>query len=208
MWQDDAAPFQLHPGDVGWFGWHGDEVTGAGLCTWSRDDRVVAIGLLDGPGLPRVTVALDAHRDEELAVAMAADIGHEHTRVLPAGEADVEAPSTALLRDVLDREGWVAGDPWTHLRRDLTAPVAPPEVLEVASVDARNAYLRTAVHRAAFGSDKLSQERWEAMASGPAYQQARCLVGIAGGEAVAAITVWSAGEGGPGLIEPMGVDPA
>lgn len=56
-WQDDSAPFQLHPGDVGWFGWHGDEVTTAALRVWVRDDRPVAIGLLDGPGLLRLTVA-------------------------------------------------------------------------------------------------------------------------------------------------------
>ena len=41
---------------------------------------------------------------------------------------------------------------------------------------------------------------------GVAYADARCLLGFdADDNAVAAITVWSAGPGRPGLIEPMGV---
>jgi ribosomal protein S18 acetylase RimI-like enzyme len=44
------------------------------------------------------------------------------------------------------------------------------------------------------------------MAAGIAYQQARCLVGYDDeGVAVAAATVWSAGPGRPGLLEPVGV---
>jgi predicted GNAT family acetyltransferase len=44
------------------------------------------------------------------------------------------------------------------------------------------------------------------MASGVAYSDARCLLAFdADSNAVAAITVWSAGQGRPGLIEPMGV---
>lgn len=43
------------------------------------------------------------------------------------------------------------------------------------------------------------------MAACSAYRQARCLVGYDGeGNAVAATTVWSAGPGRPGLIEPLG----
>lgn len=44
------------------------------------------------------------------------------------------------------------------------------------------------------------------MAAGSPYADARCLVGYdARGNAVAAVTVWSAGPGKPGLLEPMGV---
>jgi GNAT superfamily N-acetyltransferase len=44
------------------------------------------------------------------------------------------------------------------------------------------------------------------MAQAPAYTDARCLVGYDDrGTAVAAVTVWSAGPGRPGLLEPMGV---
>ena len=43
-WQDDAAPLQLHPGDVGWFWRFGAPATAAALRTWRRDGRVS-----DGP---------------------------------------------------------------------------------------------------------------------------------------------------------------
>jgi ribosomal protein S18 acetylase RimI-like enzyme len=44
------------------------------------------------------------------------------------------------------------------------------------------------------------------MAAGSPYADARCLIGYDGaGKAVAAVTVWSAGPGRPGLLEPMGV---
>jgi ribosomal protein S18 acetylase RimI-like enzyme len=44
------------------------------------------------------------------------------------------------------------------------------------------------------------------MAAGLPYAEARCLVAYDDrGSAVAAVTVWSAGPGKPGLLEPMGV---
>lgn len=48
-WQYDGAPMQLHPGDVGWFWRFGARATAAAVRTWSRDGRVLAVGLLDGP---------------------------------------------------------------------------------------------------------------------------------------------------------------
>ncbi|WP_300682559.1 GNAT family N-acetyltransferase [Nocardioides sp.] len=46
------------------------------------------------------------------------------------------------------------------------------------------------------------------MAAGPAYRRARCLIAYDDhGTAVAATTVWSAGPGRPGLIEPLGAHP-
>ena len=43
------------------------------------------------------------------------------------------------------------------------------------------------------------------MAASTAHGDARCLVAYEGDAAVAAATVWSAGEGRPGLLEPVGV---
>ncbi len=44
------------------------------------------------------------------------------------------------------------------------------------------------------------------MAAASPYRQARCLVAVdERGDAVAGVTVWSAGSGRPGLLEPMGV---
>ena len=68
------------------------------------------------------------------------------------------------------------------------------------------AYVRTAVQRAWFNRSTFTDERWYAMAAGLPYTDARCLVAYDDqGNAVAAVTVWSAGPGKPGLLEPMGV---
>jgi ribosomal protein S18 acetylase RimI-like enzyme len=65
--------------------------------------------------------------------------------------------------------------------------------------------VRVAVHAASFEKSTLTAERWHAMAAGLPYAQGRCLVAYDDGDAVAAVTVWSAGPGKPGLLEPMGV---
>ena len=96
-WQDDAAPIQLHPGDVGWFWQFGAEATAAALRTWSRDGRIVAVGLLDGPDLVRLTTAPEAMRDEELAQQIVEDVSDPERGVLPAGRVAVEAPPGALV---------------------------------------------------------------------------------------------------------------
>lgn len=207
-WHADSTPFQLHPGDIGWFGWRGDEVTAAALRTWWRDGRLVAAGLLDGPGLLRLAVAPAAMTDPDVADAIAGDIAHEDGRALPAGDADVEAPAGATVRDALVSRGWTSGDEWTHLRQDLSRPISVPESLRIEVVDQRKAHARTAVHRAAFDSEAFTDERWRSVAATPAYRSARCLVGLVGDAPAAAVTVWSAGEGRPGIVEPMGVHPA
>lgn len=57
-----------------------------------------------------------------------------------------------------------------------------------------------------FDGATFSEGHWHAMASGAAHRDARCLAGYDDeGAAVAVVTVWPAGEGRPGLIEPMGV---
>src|SRR5699024_540306 len=56
------------------------------------------------------------------------------------------------------------------------------------------------------GSAGFGGRRWHARTAGVCAGDATSLVGYDGrGAAVAAITVWSAGPGRPGLIEPMGV---
>jgi predicted N-acetyltransferase YhbS len=203
-WQSDDAPMQLHPGDLGWYQRFGAETAAADVRTWSRDGRILAVGLLDGPDLLRVTTAPEARDDEALARRIAADLADPGRGVLPAGSASVEAP-VGTLHEVLGEEGWAAGEPWTPLQRDLTDPVEDAGVrIEVAGPGL--AEERAAVHRAAFEGSKFSAEHWFAMASGTAYADARCLLAYDdAGNAVAAVTVWSAGPGRPGLIEPMGV---
>jgi len=204
-WQYDGAPMQLHPGDLGWFWRFGAEATAAAVRTWSRDRQILAVGLLDDPKLLRLTMAPDAQRDEELAQQLVEDVTEPEHGVLIAGEAYVDAPMGALVHDLLFEDGWNADEPWTPLCRDLTEPVKDPGVrIEVIGLE--QAHVRTAVQRASFDRSTFTDDRWRAMAAGLPYADARCLVAYDDqGNAVAAVTVWSAGPGKPGLVEPMGV---
>ena len=203
--QRDEAPMQLHPGDLGWFWQFGAEATGAAVRTWSRDGEFLAVGLLDGARLLRLTTAPGAQRDEDLAQQLARDVSEPERGVLPAGKVSVEAPTGALVHDLLFEAGWNAGEPWTPLRRDLTEPMPDPDV-RIEVIGPERAHVRTAVQRASFDKSTFTDERWHAMAAGLPYADARCLVAYDDqGNAVAAVTVWSAGPGKPGLLEPMGV---
>jgi len=204
-WQYEGAPMQLHPGDLGWFWRFGATATSVAVRTWSRDGQILAIGLLDGPGLLRMTTAPDAQQDAELARQIVADLSQPQRGVLPEGRVCVEAPAGALVQDLLAADGWNTDVPWTPLRRDLAEPVKDPGVrIEVIGPD--QAQVRATVQRAAFDRSTFTDERWHAMAAGAAYASARCLVAYdEQGNGVAAVTVWSAGPGKPGLLEPMGV---
>ena len=204
-WQYDGAPMQLHPGDLGWFWRFGAEATAAAVRTWSRDGQILAVGLLDGPQLLRLTIAPGAQRDEELAQQLVEDVTKPERGVLIEGKANVEAPMGALVHDLLFEDGWNADEPWTPLRRDLAEPVEDPGV-RIKVIGPERAHVRTAVQRASFDRSTFTDERWHAMAAGLPYADARCLVAYDDqGNAVAAVTVWSAGPGKPGLLEPMGV---
>lgn len=204
QWQREGSSMQLHPGDLGWFWRHGATATAAALRTWRRDGRLVALGLLDGDDLLRMTLAPDATDDDELAARVAADVSTVAAGVLPAGTAYLEAPATARVRTTLLEVGWQVDAPWTALRRDLAGPV-PDTGLRVAVVTSSRVGDWTGVVASAFGSSRPAKERWHAMAAGTPYAGARSLVGYDGDVPVAAVTVWSAGPGRPGLLEPLGV---
>ena len=204
-WQYDEAPMQLHPGDLGWFWRFGAEATAAAVRTWSRDGQILAVGLLDGPDLLRVTIKPGAHRDEELAEQLVRDVTDPEHGVLADGEVHVEAPTGALVDALLAEHGWGTDEPWTPLSRDLAEPVQDPGV-RIEMIGPERAHVRTAVQRASFDGSTFTDERWHAMAAGLPYADARCLVVFDDeGNAVAAATVWSAGPGRPGLLEPLGV---
>ncbi len=204
-WQYDGAPMQLHPGDLGWFWRFGAEATAAAVRTWSRDGETLAVGLLHDPTSLQLTIAPDAARDEQLAQQLVEDITEPEHGVLPRGKVSVDAPAGALVKDLLFEDGWNTDEPWTPLRRDLTRPVMDPGV-RIEVIGPEQAPVRTAVQRASFDRSTFTDERWHAMAAGLPYADARCLVAYDDeGNAVAAVTVWSAGRGKPGLLEPMGV---
>ena len=195
-WQHDEAPLQLHPGDVGWFWRAGAEATAAAVRTWSRGGRILAVGLLDGPDLVRVTSAPDAQQDEELARQMVEDMAEPERGVLPAGKVYVEAPTGALVREVLFEARWDDGEPWTPLRHDLTEPVKNPGV-RVEVIGPEQADVRAAVHRASFGarsSPTRGGTRWRPDLRMPTLDAGRVR---RQDNAVAAVTVWSAGQASP-----------
>jgi len=204
-WQSEEDPTQLHPGDIGWFWRFGAEQTAAATRTWNRGGEILAVGLLDEPDMLRVGIAPHALRDEELAQRLVEDVSDPHTGVLIEGKVYVETPMGALVQDLLFKDGWQADDPWIPVRRDLSTPVEDPGV-RIDVIGAEEAHERTAVQRASFDGSTFTDARWHAMADGEPYADARCLVARNEiGESVAAATVWSAGEGRPGYIEPMGV---
>ncbi|MFT3832409.1 MAG: GNAT family N-acetyltransferase [Micropruina sp.] len=202
--QRNSAPIQLHPGDLGWHLRFGPDATAAALRTWSRGGQLLALGLLDGPGALRVTVAPEHWRDEELALRLATDASEPERGVLPSGSASIEAPDGTRLQDLLIEVGWQLGESWTPLRHDLSdlAPVG----LRVEVVGPGLVPAFTAVHRSAWGSSRFTDEAWHTMASGLPFGDARCLLGYDEHDnPVAGVTIWSAGRGRPGLLEPMGV---
>jgi ribosomal protein S18 acetylase RimI-like enzyme len=192
---------QVHPGDLGWFQRFGAERTAEAVRRWSRDGETMAIGLLDEPDYLRLAIAPAALADTGLGDEIAGDLAE----VLVDGKVYADPPTGAAVRTSLS--GWLADDPWIVLHRDLSEPVEAIQELDIERVDAGTAVERVAVQRAAFDGSTFTIERWHAMAAGAAYREAVCLLGRdRQGNPVAAITVWSAGPGRPGIIEPMGVD--
>jgi hypothetical protein len=174
-WLHDGAPMQLHPGDLGWHWRFGGDATAAAVRTWSRDGEVLAAGLLDGSALLRMAVAPDARDDDELAGRLVADVSEPRRDLLARGTAFVEAPRGALVRELLVAQGWQVDEPWTPLRRDLTAHV-PDAGVRIEVVGPEQAHVRTAVQRASFDRSTFTDERWRVMAAGLPYADARCLV--------------------------------
>ena len=199
----DLAP--LHVGDLGWNQQFGAPALAAALRIWRRDDRLAAVGLLDEPDLLRLVVAPARRRDESFIHQLVADIGAGDGRVLPPGEVAVEARFDGPLHDLLKTQGWYDDEPWTPLVRDLS-DVVPEHHLRIEEVGADRIADRLVVHHSAFDRTTFTAERWDAVTRGPAYSDARSLLGYVDHDvAVAMVTVWATGSGGPGELEPMGV---
>ncbi len=211
QWQYDEGPLHLHPGDLGWYSLRGAAATAAATRVWSDGDTVLAIALLDGPQLLRFAMDPARHQDESLAVRIAADVGEPAAGVLDAGSATIEARGASALSGQLAKEGWSPDEPWTPLQRNLAATVEVAghriETIEPGCTDEW-----VSVHWSAFRGTPMPDERlrkfvagWRAAAEGPCFEAVRILSLHDDSRAVAVATVWSAGAGRPGLIEPMGV---
>ncbi|KAJ6789638.1 hypothetical protein PWT90_08270 [Aphanocladium album] len=221
-WQSDIVANHIHPGDLGWFERFGTGKAAASVRIWSSaaDKTILAIGLLDGADLLRATVAPSARRNKALARAMAADITDPERGVLPRGSVSVDISADALVREhVAAADGWAEGEQWTWLRADLGGAEAPPPPSSSSAVGTANLLRAETAQTAeqirqrvdvlvkAFEGSTFTVDKWHAMAASPAYKEtgAKCLVLYEGDEAVGAATVWSAGPGRPGMLEPVGV---
>lgn len=207
-WQNNGHAVQLHPGDIGWFWRFGDIETARAVRFWVRDGETVAICLLDGPDLVRLALQPEVKQDMELARQLARDLSSPQYGVVPAGqEISVEAPLDAIVRTCMSAEsGWIDGEPFTYLVQDLSQPIQLATHTRIQIVGPELMEARTAVHRAAFNGSTFTADRWAAMARSPAYGDAKCLLAFdLAGTPVAVATVWHAGRGKPGLLEPMGV---
>lgn len=211
-WQCDSGPLHLAPGDLGWYSTRGAAATAAAIRIWSRGERILAVGLLDGPQLLRMAVDPHLRFDDELARQVVADVKDHRHGVLDAGSANIEARGAERLAQLLLDSGWQEGELWTPFHLDLAEP--PGDVtarVEVMGPDQAEVWL--SVHWSAFTGTPLTEEdrhffvdRLRTMAAGPFYASARSLTAFDEHDnAVAVATVWSAGPGRPGLLEPMGV---
>lgn len=204
VWQHEGGPVQIHPGDLGWHWRLGTEDLAKAVRVWRRDGQILAVGIGDDSVL-RLAIAPSVDQDETLAAQLVADLLDPASGVLPADGGTVEARFGAALRELFTESGWTVDEPWTPLRRDLSMPVEDCDLrIEVAGP--HNLQDRVTVQRSAFANSTFTEERWRTMAAASPYRRARCLVGYdANDVAVAAVTVWSAGPGRPGLLEPVGV---
>ena len=229
-WQHDGLPVHVHPGDLGWLWRFGAQQVVDGLWLWRSDGRLdgrldglsdgrldgrsdgrlVAVGMVDGAeGLIRMAISPEVGDDEFFARRFVDDLSDSDRGVLPRGRGVAEVRYGPAVRGLLSRRGWIADESWTPLSRDLAAPVQDCGV-RIETVDAQHVRDevvrdRVAVQRAAFPNSTFTVKRWHALAASPAYRSGRCLVAYdTDDQAVAATTVWSAGSGRPGLIEPLG----
>jgi len=211
-WQSDDGPLHLHTGDLGWYSLRGPDATAAAIRLWSDDGEILAIGLLDGADLLRLAIDPARREDAALAARIAADVNDPASGVLGSGSVTVEARGAVALAEELTRHGWMPDEPWTPLRRDLSAPIETSPA-SVETVDPGRAREWVSVHWSAFRGTPPPAVRLHAMADGwtaaaraPFLDAARILL-LRDRERrpVAVSAVWSAGVGRPGLIEPLGV---
>lgn len=211
-WQVDGGPLHLHPGDLGWYSRRGAEETASSIRIWSDGATPYAIGLLDGPQLLRLAIDPTRQHDAGLATRITDSVEDPEGGVFTSGQATVEARGADALTRTLRRRGWQEDEPWIPLHFDLSAPVQPAGIL-IEAIDEDRAVEWIAVHWSAFRGTPLDDDvrqtfvnRWLTMTTGPFAAASRNLVAFdETGTAVAVTTVWSAGPGRPGLIEPMGV---
>lgn len=217
MWQADPWVGHLHPGDLGWHSSVGVDQMTRDLRVWERNGVPVAIGMLDGSDVLRLAVDPKVTQDHALAERIAADLNRPGTDLFTGTEAVVEARGAVALRRALISAAWVEDEPWTPMTLALDSTLDLGRLdhthLRVVNVGSEAAGDWTGVHWSSFKGTPFDEEsrarfvdRWTQIMTGPFADNAHSLIGYdATGSPVAITTVWTAGPGRPGLVEPMGV---
>ncbi|WP_270241002.1 GNAT family N-acetyltransferase [Kocuria marina] len=216
-WQVDPWAGHLHPGDLGWHSSVGPEQMARDLRVWELDGEAVALGMLDGPEVLRIAVSPELNQDQALAQRIADNLNENAVDFFTGQEAIVEARGASALRQALRSSGWIDDDAWTPMTLALSTPLdlarleaAPLNIVEVGPEAAAD---WTSVHWSSFKGTPFTKDarswfvdRWTHIMTGPFAARAQSLMAYDGsGQPVAVTTVWTAGEGRPGLVEPMGV---
>lgn len=216
LWQQDPWAGHLHPGDLGWHSSVGPEQMANDLRLWVREGVPIAMGMLDGSVLRMAVDPALAH-DQDVADGLAHDLGEAGSSLFTGDEAIVEARGAHALTAALNRAGWVDDEPWTPLAMDLTNALDMTRLegsgLRIEEVGPDAADVWTSIHWSSFKGTPFDDEsrsrlvqRWTLIMTGPFADRAHSLVAYnRDGTPVAVMTVWTASQGRPGLVEPMGV---
>lgn len=216
-WQADPWPGHLHPGDLGWHSSVGAEQTARDLRVWKRDDLPIALGVRDGAEVLRMALDPELQSDQAVADRLVADLNDTGSGLFPVDGAVVEARGASALGTALRAQGWVDDEPWTPMTMNLRVEIDLSRLvrsgLRIAEVGPEAAGDWTSVHWSSFRGTPFDDEvrdrfvhRWTQMTTGPFSGLAHSLVAYDSADVPVAITtVWTAGAGRPGLIEPMGV---
>lgn len=218
LWQTDPWPGHLHPGDLGWHSSVGVNQIAQDLRIWEQEREPVAVGMLDGSEVIRLAVAPAVAEDIAVAACIARDLQSEEADLFAGGVDVVEARGATALRAALANAGWVDDEPWIPMSLELAAPLDLARLhaasLRVVEAGPEAAGDWTSVHWSSFKGTPYEDDararfiaRWTEIMTGPFAELAHSLVAYdSDGAPVAVTTVWSAGRGRPGLVEPMGVN--
>ncbi len=200
----------LHAGDVGWHLRLPDDHVEGRLHGWWRDDRLVAVALVDGV-IARPRLAPDCLGDREVCEAVAGLVD-----AMPGDEAWTDAAPGSLLRTLLVARGWdLDRDVWVSLHLSFSAgwdELAPGVLRAAAAVEGvaptasdQDVHDRVSVQPLAFTHSTPAVDGWHRMAAGTGFDPALDLLARdSDGRPVAAATAWSSGRDKCGILEPVG----
>ncbi len=220
--------WQLQAGDLSWALRFETEIRDTQIRVWwDRAGAPAAVVLSDQPTTARCAVNPAYLHDASLAEALVADL-HNRLDHRDGGPWIDPPPGPAALTRALLTAGFEPDpDLWLHLwlplptkTPDETGP-PPPTTGDadrdgdggaggtVRSFQEGDVAGRVALQRAAFAGSSLTAERYQRLRAVPGYRPELDLVHqAADGTLTAFCLAWLGPDGGTGLLEPVGSDPA